>query len=86
MTHHKKLMLLAEMAPNEHGVVARVDHPEKVLSLIHIGCCPGAEVEVRHAASQEGPMAIHVCDRTVSIRRSAAQCIWVVPAESHAQT
>ena len=73
------------MTPHERGVVARVDDPDKVLTLIHVGCCPGAEVEVRHAARQEGPMAIHVCGRTVSIRRSAAQGIWVAPVAGPAQ-
>lgn len=85
MTPPEQLKPLAAMEPHERGVVARIDDPDKVLTLIHVGCCPGAEVEVRHATGQEGPMAIHVCGRTVSIRRSAAQGIWVAPAAGPAQ-
>ena len=68
---------LSELGPDECGVIERVDTPEEVMALIQMGCCMGAEVEVRHVAPLGGPMAICTCGRTLSVRKEAASQLWV---------
>lgn len=74
------LQRLSDLAPNQCGVIERVDTPEEVMTLIQMGCCIGADVEVRHVSPQGGPMAICTCGRTLSVRKEAAQHLWVRPA------
>ena len=68
---------LSELGPEECGVIERVDTPEEVMALVQMGCCMGAEVEVRHVAPSDGPMAICTCGRTLSVRKEAASQLWV---------
>jgi Fe2+ transport system protein FeoA len=68
---------LSELGPNECGVIERVDTPEEVMALVQMGCCVGADVKVRHVAPAGGPMAICTCGRTLSVRKEAAEHLWV---------
>lgn len=68
---------LSELGPDECGVIERVDTPEEVMALVQMGCCLGSEVEVRHVAPSDGPMAICTCGRTLSVRKEAASQLWV---------
>ena len=49
---------LCDLKAHEVGVIERVDTPEEVMALVQMGCCIGSEVEVKHIAPLNGPMAI----------------------------
>jgi len=68
---------LCDLMPDEVGVIERVDTPEEVMALVQMGCCIGAEVEVKHVAPMNGPMAICTCGRTLAVRKEAAAHLWV---------
>lgn len=68
---------LSDLRPDEMGVIERVDNPEEVMALVQMGCCEGAEVEVKHVAPLNGPMAICTCGRTLAVRKEAAAHLWV---------
>ena len=72
---------LSELGPDECGIIERVDTPEEVMALVQMGCCLGSEVEVRHVAPSDGPMAICTCGRTLSVRKEAAAQLWVCVAK-----
>ena len=74
---------LCDLSPDEVGVIEREDTPEEVMALVQMGCCIGAEVEVKHVAPMNGPMAICTCGRTLAVRKEAAAHLWVrVAADS----
>ena len=50
-------------------------HPKRYC-LVQMGCCIGAEVEVKHVAPMNAPMAICTCGRTLAVRKEAAH-LWV---------
>ena len=52
---------LCDLKTYEVGVIERVDTPEEVMALVQMGCCIGSEVEVKHIAPLNGPMAICTC-------------------------
>ncbi len=68
---------LCDLKPDEVGVIERVDTPEEVMALVQMGCCVGSEVEVKHTAPLNGPMAICTCGRTLAVRKEAAAHLWV---------
>ena len=68
---------LCDLKPDEIGVIERVDTPEEVMALVQMGCCVGSEVEVKHAAPLNGPMAICTCGRILAVRKEAAAHLWV---------
>ena len=68
---------LSELKPDEVGVIEKVDTPEEVMALVQMGCCEGSEVEVKHVAPMNGPMAICTCGRTLAVRKEAADHLWV---------
>jgi Fe2+ transport system protein FeoA len=68
---------LCDLRPDEVGVIERVDTPEEVMALVQMGCCVGSEVEVKHVAPLNGPMAICTCGRTLAVRKEAAAHLWV---------
>ena len=68
---------LSELGPDEVGIIEKVDTPEKVMSLVQMGCCEGSEVEVKHVSPMNGTMAICTCGRTMAVRKEAADHLWV---------
>ena len=68
---------LCDLKPDEIGVIERVDTPEEVMALVQMGCCVGSEVEVKHVAPLNGPMAICTCGRILAVRKEAAAHLWV---------
>ena len=68
---------LCDLRQNEVGVIERVDTPEEVMALVQMGCCIGSEVEVKHTAPLNGPMAICTCGRVLDVRKEAASHLWV---------
>jgi ferrous iron transport protein A len=78
----KKLCYLKQ---NEVGVIERVDTPEEVMALVQMGCCIGSEVEVKHIAPLNGPMAICTCGRVLAVRKEAASHLWVRVKKEYAE-
>jgi Fe2+ transport system protein FeoA len=68
---------LSDLKQNEIGIIKKIDAPEKVMKLVHMGCCIGSEVEVKHSAPLNGPMALCTCGRVLAVRREAAAHLWV---------
>ena len=76
---------LCDLKPDEIGIIERVDTPEEVMALVQMGCCVGSEVEVKHVAPLNGPMAICTCGRTLAVRKEAAAHLWVRVASEQTQ-
>ena len=76
---------LCDLKTYEVGVIERVDTPEEVMALVQMGCCIGSEVEVKHIAPLNGPMAICTCGRTLAVRKEAAAHLWVRVATEQAE-
>ena len=76
---------LCDLQAYEVGVIERVDTPEEVMALVQMGCCIGSEVEVKHIAPLNGPMAICTCGRTLAVRKEAAAHLWVRVATEQAE-
>ena len=76
---------LCDLKPDEMGVIERVDTPEEVMALVQMGCCVGSEVEVKHVAPLNGPMAICTCGRILAVRKEAAAHLWVRVASEQTQ-
>jgi Fe2+ transport system protein FeoA len=76
---------LCDLKAYEVGVIERVDTPEEVMALVQMGCCIGSEVEVKHIAPLNGPMAICTCGRTLAVRKEAAAHLWVRVATEQAE-
>jgi len=76
---------LCDLKAYEVGVIERVDTPEEVMALVQMGCCIGSEVQVKHIAPLNGPMAICTCGRTLAVRKEAAAHLWVRVATEQAE-
>jgi len=68
---------LCDLKQNEVGIIQRIDTPEEIMALVHMGCCIGSKVEVKHSAPLNGPMAICTCGRVLAVRKEAAAHLWV---------
>ena len=76
---------LCDLKTYEVGVIERLDTSEEVMALVQMGCCIGSEVEVKHIAPLNGPMAICTCGRTLAVRKEAAAHLWVRVATEQAE-
>tara|TARA_R110001599_G_scaffold22182_1_gene82231 strand:+ start:145 stop:369 length:225 start_codon:yes stop_codon:yes gene_type:complete len=68
---------LCDLKQNEIGIIEKIDVPEEVMELVHRGCYIGSEVEVKHSAPLNGPMALCTCGRILVVRKEAAAHLWV---------
>lgn len=69
---------LAQLAPGEGGVVARLEgDPLVVRRLMELGLTPGTPVELVRRAPLGDPVELRVRDVSLSIRRSEAARIHV---------
>ena len=68
---------LCDLKQNEIGIIEKIDAPEKVMALVHMGCYIGSEVEVKHSAPLNGPMVLCSCGRVLTVRKEAAAYLWV---------
>jgi ferrous iron transport protein A len=70
-------MRLSDLKRGQAATIKAVEDGEITEKLLEMGCLPGEEVRVEHAAPLGGPIAISVVGYKFSLRRSDAAHIVV---------
>jgi DtxR family Mn-dependent transcriptional regulator len=83
----RQLLRLADLAPGESGVVARVSdrEPDLLRHLADLALFPGAEFTVTAIAPLDGPRTVQVGDSNHTLGREVAQRIMVSPRPEQPQ-
>jgi ferrous iron transport protein A len=70
-------MRLSELQIGQSAVITEITNLEVSLKLLEMGCVPGMVVRLDHIAPFGDPIAIHVADYKLSLRKSDASNVGV---------
>lgn len=75
----KNIHSLSQLHLGEKAVIHSFTDEEMSLKLLEMGCTPGEKVQIRNIAPLGDPIAISVSGYLLSLRKSEASTILVIP-------
>ena len=75
------MIRLSELAIGQSAVIHSFEIDEIFIKLMEMGCVPGEPVKIEQIAPLGDPISISVAGYLLSLRKSEAKSIFVVPTE-----
>ena len=75
------MIRLSELAIGQNAVIHSFEIDEIFIKLMEMGCVPGELVKIEQVAPLGDPISISIAGYHLSLRKSEANSIFVVPTE-----
>lgn len=75
------MIRLSELAIGQNAVIHSFEIDEIFIKLMEMGCVPGEPVKIEQIAPLGDPISISVAGYHLSLRKSEANSIFVIPTE-----